>query len=128
MPQTKIEKLENGNIRVTIPLIFRAMANRRKIVVPEEDGQGHDPLVLAIARGRRWQALIDEGRFANARELARHIGRDPGNVSGLIRLSMLAPEVIHRIISGQYPSTLTLEKLRGQIPEIWDEQVAELLG
>ncbi len=128
MPQTKVEKLQNGNIRITIPLIFRAMANRRKIIVTEEDGHGHDPLVLAIARGRRWQALIDEGRFANAKELARYIGRDPGNISGTIRLSMLAPEVIHRIILGQYPPTLTLEKLRGRIPEIWDEQVAELLG
>ncbi len=123
MPKRKIDELENGNIRITIPLIFRTMANRRKIVVPDsEQSGGGDPLVVAIARGRRWQALIDEGRFANVKELAKSIGRDAGNVAGVIRLSMLAPTVIHKIISGDYPSKLSLESLRGPIPEIWDDQ------
>ncbi len=122
MPKRKIEELENGNIRITVPLIFRTMANRRKIVVPDSEPNSSDPFIVAIARGRRWQALIDEGRFPNVRELAKSIGRDAGNVAGVIRLSMLAPAVIHKIISGDYPSRLSLEPLRGPIPEVWDDQ------
>ena len=76
MPKRKIEELENGNIRITVPLIFRTMANRRKIVVPDSEPNSSDPFIVAIACGRRWQALIDEGRFPNVRELAKSIGRE----------------------------------------------------
>lgn len=128
MPKRIFETLENGNISVTIPLVFRSVANRRKIITPDSAQPGSEPMILAIARGRRWQALIDEGRFANATELARSLGRDPGNIACTLRLGMLAPEVVKRIIAGKYPVHLTLEKLRGPLPEIWDDQIKFLFG
>ena len=96
-----VERLENGNLRVTVAFCFRNRNNNRKIVVDgEEDipASTSDTLMLAIARGRRWQRYIDEGRFKNGTELAHAIGREPGKVAWTMRLAMLAPDIIHRIL------------------------------
>ena len=77
----KIERLENGNLRVTVGFCFRNRSNSRKIVSGDgEDVQmaTSDTMMIAIARGRRWQRYIDEGKFKNGTELARAIGREIG--------------------------------------------------
>ena len=125
-----VERLENGNLRVTVAFCFRNRNNNRKIVVDgEEDisASTSDTLMLAIARGRRWQQYIDEGRFKNGTELARAIGREPGKVAWTMRLAMLAPDIIHRILEGDIPQNLTLEKLRAPLPDLWEEQRRMLL-
>ena len=126
-----VERLENGNLRVTVAFCFRNRNNNRKIVVDgEEDipASTSDTLMLAIARGRRWQRYIDEGRFKNGTELAHAIGREPGKVAWTMRLAMLAPDIIHRILSGDIPQNLTLEKLRAPLPDLWEEPRAMLFG
>lgn len=128
MSTRKIEKLENGNLKITVSLIFRTSANRRKIIIKDDPYGGDETLLQGIARGRRWQTYIDEGRFINATELARSLGRDPGRVASTLRLAMLAPEAIHRFVQGNYPSKITLEFLRGPVPELWDEQMEYLFG
>ena len=125
-----VERLENGNLRVTVAFCFRNRNNNRKIVVDgEEDipASTSDTMMIAIARGRRWQRYIDEGRFKNGTELAHAIGREPGKVAWTMRLAMLAPDIIHRILEGDIPQNLTLEKLRAPLPDLWEEQRAMLL-
>ncbi len=125
-----VERLENGNLRVTVAFCFRNRNNNRKIVVDgEEDipASTSDTMMIAIARGRRWQRYIDEGRFRNGTELAHAIGREPGKVAWTMRLAMLAPDIIHRILSGDIPQNLTLEKLRAPLPDLWEEQRRMLL-
>ncbi|MBP5542907.1 MAG: hypothetical protein ILM98_02435 [Kiritimatiellae bacterium] len=125
-----VERLENGNLRVTVAFCFRNRNNNRKIVVDgEEDipASTSDTMMIAIARGRRWQRYIDEGRFRNGTELAHAIGREPGKVAWTMRLAMLAPDIIHRILEGNIPHSLTLERLRVPIPDLWEEQHRMLL-
>jgi hypothetical protein len=125
-----VERLENGNLRVTVAFCFRNRNNNRKIVVDgEEDipASTSDTMMIAIARGRRWQRYIDEGRFKNGTELAHAIGREPGKVAWTMRLAMLAPDIIHRILEGNIPRSLTLERLRVPIPDLWEEQRRKLL-
>ena len=126
-----VERLENGNLRVTVAFCFRNRNNNRKIVVDgEEDipASTSDTMMLAIARARRSQRYIDEGRFRNGTELAHAIGREPGKVAWTMRLAMLAPDIIHRILEGNIPRSLTLEKLRAPLPDLWEEQRAMLFG
>ena len=56
MKKRTIEKLENGNILVRVAILFRSDKITKKIIVP--DIPENDSLVLAIARGRRWQRYI----------------------------------------------------------------------
>lgn len=123
--QRTIERLENGNLKVTVKFCFRNRCNNRKIIVVDgEDGVGTtiDTMMQAIARGRRWQQYIDEGRFKNGTELAHALGREAGKVAWTMRLAMLAPDIIHRILVGDIPKGFTLETLRSPIPDLWSEQ------
>jgi len=64
---------------------------------------------------------IDKGKFKNGTELARAIGREPGKVAWTMRLAMLAPDIVHRILEGDIPQNLTLEKLRVPLPDLWED-------
>lgn len=114
--------LENGNLQVTIPVSLRAMSGRRKIIAPNVVADGTEPLALALARAFRWQQYIDEGKFSNIRELARNIGQDEAMVARTMRLRLLSPKIIHRILFGDIPASLNLTVLRQPMPDLWEDQ------
>jgi len=58
----------------------------------------------------------------------RQIGRDQSHVANIIGLCQLSPKIIHTVITGNYPSTLTLNSLKKKLPDLWSEQEAMLLG
>ena len=57
----KKKLLENGNLQVSIPIKFRGIGSRHKIVYPGEVNEA--PVIVALARAFRWQKYIDEGRI-----------------------------------------------------------------
>lgn len=71
--------------------------------------------------------MLDDGSVESIRAIAAKIGREPNYVARLIRLSMLAPDIIHRILEGDIPRNLSLERLRVPIPDLWEEQRRMLL-
>ena len=118
----KVEILENGNVKITIPMSFRSCAGRKRIVTPDSETSFTDPMITNIARTFRWQTLIDEGKFSNVHELARAIGKDDAYVSRIIRLTLLSPEIIHAIIAGTLEKDIGIEQLKQAMPLMWDEQ------
>jgi len=119
--------LENGNLEVTIPVMLHGISGRRKIIQPDTVADGSEPLALALARAFRWQQYIDDGKFKNIAELARNIGQDEAVVARTLRLRLLSPSIVHRIIKGEIPNKLTLTALRAPIPDIWKEQEQKFL-
>ena len=59
------------------------------------------PLVINLARAFHWQDLIDDGKFSNIEELAKAIGIDKVHVARIMRLTLLSPKIIHKIIIGE---------------------------
>ena len=118
----KVEILENGNVKITIPMSFRSCAGRKRIVTPDSETSFTDPMITNIARAFRWQTLIDEGKFSNVHELARAIGKDDGYVSRITRLTLLSPEIIHAIIAGTLEKDIGIEQLKQAMPLMWDDQ------
>ena len=84
------------------------------------------PLVIAMARGFRWKAFLESGRFGSIGELAQAVKMDGSYVSRILRLTLLAPDVILAILQGEEPSGLSLEKLKS-FPLEWEEQRKALL-
>ncbi len=81
-------------------------------------------LERAIARACRWQKLLDEGKFESISDLAREIGLDVSFAARLLRLTLLAPDIVEAILMGEEPSGLSLTMLTKQLPSLWDEQRA----
>ena len=118
----KVEILENGNVKITIPMAFRSCAGRKRIVTTDSEMTFTDPMITNIARAFRWQALIDSGKFSNVHELARAIGKDDAYVSRIIRFTLLAPEIIHAVLAGKINKSISTEKLKQSLPTLWEDQ------
>ncbi len=50
------------------------------------------------------------------------LGLDRSYVSRIMRLTLLAPDIVAAIVDGREPSGLSLERLVKGMPVIWEEQ------
>lgn len=134
-----IQRPGNGaGVRLTtfIPIRIKKRGGRKVIVPPSanagsaSDAQrgptSHDtPILTAISRAFHRQRLIDEGIVASGVEFARRENLNPSTVNELLRLTLLAPEIVKQILAGRQPRTLSLIRLKdGPMPRDWNEQVA----
>jgi len=121
---------QGDRITVHIPMTMKKRGGRKEIILPEglapQGSPTHrsatqDSLVIAIARAYRWKALLESGRFRSIEELDHAVKLDGSYVGRLLRLTLLAPDIIQLILHGNEPSGLSLEKLKS-FPLEWEEQ------
>lgn len=79
-------------------------------------------LVKALARAFRWKRMLESGEFATTAELAAHEGIAPSYMTRVLRLTLLAPDIVEAILDGQQGPEVTLAKVLGQFPMDWSEQ------
>lgn len=116
------------SITVRVPLAIRRRPGRKTVVTPVADGVAPvttraDPaLVKALARAFRYQRLLDEGRYASISEMAAAERLERGYLGSLLRLTLLAPDIVSAILDGWQPEGLTCAVLAGGVPVGWDAQ------
>ena len=100
----------------------------RKLVVTPDGAEWaprprvDNAMVKALARAFRWRKMLDEGVHAKIEELARAKGLAPSYVSGLLRLTLLAPEIVDAILDGRQPAEWQLDDLLRGFPLEWAGQ------
>ena len=67
-------------------------------------------MVKALARAFRWRKML-EGTHATLEDLARAKGVNATYVSRVLRLTLLAPEIVEAILDGRRPAELQLDEL-----------------
>lgn len=78
------------------------------------------PMMRALGLAHHWQRLLDEQRAASVAEIAKAEGIDSSQVHRLMRLTLLAPDVVEKLVS---QPGLTVEKVLGRPwPYGWREQ------
>lgn len=104
-----------------VPLAFR---RRRRQLVSTDGREAHDvKLINGLARGLYWQQLIDSGAMANEGEIARAEGLAPYMINKLMRLALLAPDLVEQLIGGQQPRQMNLMWfMRNPLPADWQAQ------
>jgi len=70
-------------------------------------------LVKAIARAFRWQRMLETGRYATVREIARAERINPSYVSRVLRSTLLAPATVEAILQGRASAAPTLAAATG---------------
>jgi hypothetical protein len=80
-----------------------------------------------MARAHRWAELLESGRYGSWVEIAAAQGCDPSYVARLLRLTLLAPDIVESILTGTEPDGVSLAKLH-QLPLDWEEQRRALTG
>ena len=118
---------------VTIPVSFHQIGGRKQIVVPAgaPEWQPRTPrcdnsLISAVAKAHRWRKLIETGKHASAAEVARREGVNESYLCRVLRLTLLAPDIVEAILDGRQPQTLELQSLMKPLPLDWPAQRKKL--
>ena len=119
-----------SSITVRVPLTIKRRPGRKAIVTP--DGQTHAPtrvrsdpaLVKALARAFRWQRMLDDGRYASITEMAQAERIERRFMGRILRLALLAPDLVEAVLNGRQGGELSLPRLLDGMPVIWMEQVS----
>ncbi len=111
---------------VKIPITLRRPGRNRPIILSADTGaRQRDPdLIALVADARRWMDSLIEGRAASVAEITERERLRPGNVSRVLPLAWLAPDIAVAILEGRQPDDLTAKKLRDlpELPLAWAEQ------
>lgn len=104
-----------------VPLQLRRQDPQLVIV---EDRYVHDVKLLeGVARAFYWQHLIDTGVMKSGSEIARAEGLHPSVPNELMRLTLLAPDIIEKLMLGSQPRRMNLIWFRSNsLPVDWCEQ------
>ncbi len=118
---------DGETITVHIPLTLRKRGGRKLVVTPDGTDWAPRPrvdnaMVKALARAFRWRKMLDTGAHATLEDLARATGPAPSYVSRVLRLTMLAPDIVEAILDGRQPAELQLDDLQAGFPLEWEEQ------
>jgi hypothetical protein len=113
------------------PLKFRQRGGRKVTIQVSDaviENQLRKPatnraLLLALARAFYWARLIDQGVVASGSEIAIKEGLDVSTVNERLRMTLLSPTIIERILNGTQPEELTMEWLtRNSFTTNWSQQ------
>ena len=128
-------RLDGRRSVVRIPMRFQRRGGRKRIVAPDGSEiapstkpQPDGTLVKALARAWRWQRMLDDGVYTSVSEIGDAENISKSYVSRILRLALLAPDIIEAILAGTADHGMMLEQLERPLPASWVEQRGRLLS
>ena len=116
-------------VTLHVPFHIVKRGGRKEMHLPagvRPDSKADNTLVKALARAFRWKRMLEAGEFATIAELAEREGIAAPYLTRVLRLTLLAPDIIETILDGRQRAGLTLETLRKPAPAQWREQMSWL--
>ncbi|MGE0416990.1 MAG: hypothetical protein AB7O80_09310 [Acetobacteraceae bacterium] len=124
------------SVTVRVPLTIRRRGGRKMIISPDGVAMtaGHgtpadiaitrgDPaLVKALARAFRWRRMLETGAACSVSDIARQEKLNTSYVSRVLRLTLLAPDIVEAVLDGRQAPEMTLQALLKPLPDRWDQQ------
>ena len=118
-------------ITVHVPFTFRKYGGRKQVITPDgepaaiEKARVDSTLVKALARAFRWKKMLESGQFTTITELAEHEKLALTYMTRVLRLSLLAPEIVEVILDGQQSPEVMLAALMEPFPVAWEGQIEQ---
>ena len=112
---------------VTLHVPFRIVkrGGRKEMQLPHgvrPDRRTDNTLVKALARAFRWKRMLESGEFAAIGELAEREGIAVSYLTRVLRLTLLAPDIVEAILDGTQEPDRTLSQLLETLPTDWQSQ------
>ena len=118
-----------GSTNIKIPFEVRKRGGRKLIVTLDGGTEQLQPrrradsaLLKALARSFRWRKLLETGDYATIEEIADAENINSSYVSRVLRMTLLAPEIVEAILAGKQPEGLTMAKAMQPFPWEWESQ------
>jgi hypothetical protein len=121
---------DGRTVTVRVAISIRRRGGRKLVLAPDGTNITTAPvrrhidnaMVKAIARAFRWRDMLESGEYATIREIASAEKINETYVGRVLRLTLLAPEIIEAIVQGRQPAGIQLDALMRRFPVGWGEQ------
>ena len=121
--------MTDQTVTVTVPFAIRKRGGRTLVITPDGVTSAPAPrtrvdsaLLKALARGFRWRKLLETGHFATIEEIAEAENINPSYISRVLRMTLLAPDIVETILAGKQPEGLTMAGAMQPFPWQWRHQ------
>jgi hypothetical protein len=126
---------DGRTVTVHVPISIRRRGGRKLVLAPDGTNATRTPIcrrvdnamVKAIARAFRWREMLEDGTHATIAEIAAAEKINESYVGRVLRLTLLAPDIVETILAGRQPPGLQLDRLMKRFPALWPAQRLELL-
>lgn len=126
--------MNDHTVTVTVPFAIRKRGGRKLVLTPDGTAVSPQPrprvdstLLKALARGFRWQKMLREGDYQTLEEIADAENINPSYISRVLRMTLLAPEIVEAILQGRQPAGLTMARAMQPFSSNWDIQISYFL-
>ncbi|MGH8083304.1 MAG: hypothetical protein ACREP7_22190 [Lysobacter sp.] len=124
--EARVVRTSDGVLTVLVPLAISRRAGRRRYGQAKDSDSASTAgqltsLQRALAKGLRWRAMLESGEVASMKEIAEVESTDNSYVGRIIRLTLLAPEIIAGILDDTVPD-VQIDQLGISPPLLWSEQ------
>lgn len=116
-------------LTVRVPFTIRKRGGRKLVIAPAGAETSapvrhrvDNAMVKALARGFRWRKLLDTGFYGSIEEIAAKEKINSSYVGRLLRMTLLAPDIVVAILDGRQPTEMTLAALTEPLTVVWKEQ------
>jgi hypothetical protein len=123
---------DGRTVTIRIPISIRKRGGRKLVLAPDGTTDTwaapcrriDNAMVKAIARGFRWREMLENSTHATIAEIAAAEKINASYVGRVLRLTLLAPEIVEAILGGRQAAEITLAVLMKPLPALWREQKA----
>jgi hypothetical protein len=107
-----------------VPILIRKLGGRNVVLAPDGTNVTTAPvcrhidnaMVKAIARAFRWREMLENVTHATIAEIAAAEKINESNVGRVLRLTLLAPDIVEAIVGGRQPVEMTVAVLMRRFP------------
>ncbi len=112
---------------MTLHVPFRIVkrGGRKEMQMPDRVRPERTPdstLIKALARAFRWKRMLESSEFATIAELAEREGIAPSYMTRVLRLTLLAPDIVEAILDGRLRTKANLSGMMEALPSDWTTQ------
>ncbi|MDP2740166.1 MAG: hypothetical protein Q8O82_16020 [Pseudorhodobacter sp.] len=112
-------------ITVHVPFRLVKRGGRKEIQLPPDvspQRKTDSTLIKALARAFRWKRVLESGEFTTIAELAKREEIAPSYMTRVLRLTLLAPEIVEAILDGMQGPEVTPARLMDPFSLEWEIQ------
>ena len=126
---------DGRTLTLRVPMTFTKRGGRKLVITPDGAPSWAPPrrrvdnaMVKALARAFRWRKMLETGTYGTVEEIAAAEKINASYVSRVLRLTLLAPDIVEAILDGRPPAEMTLAALMTPFPVAWGEQAEAISG
>lgn len=118
-------RVAHDTVTVHVPFRVVKLGGRKEVQLPDgapAQRKTDNTLIKALARAFRWKRMLESGDFTTINDLAEREGIAPSYMTRVLRLTLLAPDIVEAILDGRQGPEVTLGRLLKGFPVEWKGQ------